>query len=157
MGARPRKPRYNVVLSGNSYLRQMTESVTCAWSDQITQLAVYQGGPDVDLAHLRERGIKEGGDSAKLFEPHEMGSLSMYHRRLDNKAMSNSSETTETLGFLDHIMHQGCRGVANNDELMHFFHKDMTPKPSTIPDCSWLSLGLPSASTTSSVRICTPT
>ena len=135
-GGETTQTRYNVVLTGNSYLRQMTESMTCAWSDQITQLAVYQGGPSVSSSYLSKRGIKGDVDSDNLFEPHEMGSLSMYHRRLDNKTISNSSETTETLGSLDHIMHQGCRGVANNDKLMHFFHKDMNPKPSTIPDCN---------------------
>jgi hypothetical protein len=48
---------YVVVFHGNSFLRQMWEALTCIWCHQITNLLLQQGGPDICLVGLRDRGL----------------------------------------------------------------------------------------------------
>lgn len=57
---------YVVVFHGNSFLRQMWEALTCIWRHQITNLLLQQGGPDISLAGLRDRGP---------IDTHEIGTI----------------------------------------------------------------------------------
>jgi hypothetical protein len=57
---------YVVVFHGNSFLRQMWEAITCIWRHQITNLLLQQGGPDISLAGLKDRG---------LIDAHEIGTM----------------------------------------------------------------------------------
>ena len=46
----------NVVLQGNSFLRQIWEAFVCGWRHDITQIQVHQGGPHVSLEAMKNMG-----------------------------------------------------------------------------------------------------
>ena len=55
-----------VVFHGNSFLRQLWEALTCIWRHQITDLLLQQGGPDISIVGLKDRGP---------IDTHEIGSI----------------------------------------------------------------------------------
>lgn len=60
--------KMQIVLQGNSYLRQVWEALLCGFRDQITNVTVVQGGPMLSLAYLASR-------SGKLITPRELGTF----------------------------------------------------------------------------------
>jgi hypothetical protein len=44
-----------IVISGDSYLRQIFEALTCSFSDQITRMRLSMGGPSMSMKAMKER------------------------------------------------------------------------------------------------------
>lgn len=88
--ARNDRPVYQVLLMGNSYVRQVFEALVCGFRHDITDLKLQVGGPDSTKAGLRLHGIVNATDMGDMVEG------------------------------LDVIKDGGCHGTSNNTQKTFF-------------------------------------
>jgi hypothetical protein len=89
--SRHQRPYLNVLMQGNSYVRQIWEALVCGFATQITDLRVQAGGPGISskaLQHRQGRPVNQTGTSvnftqAKRYGCHgtESADIRKYYRR----------------------------------------------------------------------------
>jgi hypothetical protein len=118
--------RYQVLLQGDSRLRQVIESLICRYSDKITNLTLTFNAPDLSLNAMKQLKKKHHVSSAKhILHPNEMG---------QPRKIGFTNDTVGQLLNYDELLRKGCHNQ-NSNEMANFYYPGVTV-PTSIPGCS---------------------
>jgi hypothetical protein len=119
---------YQVLLQGDSRLRQVIESLICRYSDEITNLTLTFNAPDLSINAIKRLKKKHHVSSAKhILHANEMG---------QPRNIGFTNDTNEQLKLLsyDELLIKGCHNQ-NSNEMANFYYPGVTV-PTSIDGCS---------------------
>lgn len=120
----PKHHRYQVLLQGDSRLRQVIESLICRYSDKVTNLTLTFNALDLSINAIKKLKNKNHVSSAKhILHPNEMG-------QPRNIGFTNDTDG-QLLGY-DELLRRGCH---NSDTMSDYYYPGVTVSTS-IPGCS---------------------
>eukprot|EP00934_Nitzschia_sp_Nitz4_P007646 Nitzschia sp. Nitz4//scaffold18_size181773//87889//89020//NITZ4_001919-RA/size181773-augustus-gene-0.163-mRNA-1//1//CDS//3329540023//7636//frame0 len=117
-------PVLQVLMQGNSYLRQVWEALVCGFRYQITDWRLLMNGPPVSKSYIESR-------MGKLLVPREMGQV------MNAYEMESILEQKHENGgpqFMD-PRSMGCHAPSKYESMETYFRSNVSI-PSTIPGCS---------------------
>ena len=121
---------YQVLLQGDSRLRQVIESLICRYSNEITNLTLTFNAPDLSINAIKRLKKKHHVSSAKhILHPNEMG-------QPRNIGFTNDTTDGGQLKLLnyDELLIKGCHNQ-NSNEMANFYYPGVTV-PTSIDGCS---------------------
>ena len=116
---------YQVLLQGDSRLRQVIESLICQYQDEVTNLTLTFESPDLSINAIKQLKKKHHDvSSAKnILNPNEMG-------QPRNIGFTKDTDG-QFLGY-DELLSKGCH---NSDKMSDYYYPGVTV-PTSIPGCS---------------------